>query len=156
MRGAAERYSRPHGQGHLITRPREIRMKKRVLLGVLFACTIGVVVSTALASSSKQAVTVLPSSSCGKLQYKGSGSPQFIIASDLPLQGANRALTTEMTRAIAFILDQQGWKAGKYTIGYQSCDDSTAQAGGYDTAKCTANANAYARDASVIGIIGTF
>jgi len=131
-------------------------MKKRVLLGVLFACTTGVVVATALASSSKQAVTVLPSSSCGKLQYKGSGSPQFIIASDLPLQGANRALTTEMTRAITFILDQQGWKAGKYTIGYQSCDDSTAQAGGYDTAKCTANANAYARDASVIGIVGTF
>jgi len=131
-------------------------MKKRVLLGVLFACTAGVVVATALASSNKQSIAVLPASSCGKLQYKGSGSPQYIIASDLPLQGANRALTTEMTRAIAFILNQQGWKAGKFTIGYQSCDDSTAQAGGYDTAKCTANGNAYARTSSVIGVIGTF
>ena len=113
-------------------------MKKRVLLGVLLACAAGALVATALASSSKQAVTALPSSSCGSLQYKGSGSPQYIIASDLPLQGANRALTTEMARAVAFILDQQGWKAGKYSIGFQSCDDSTAQAGGYDTAKCTA------------------
>src|SRR5579884_1105162 len=131
-------------------------MKKQVLLGVLVAGALSVLAATALASSSNQAVQVLPSSSCGSLQYKGGGSPQFIIASDLPLQGANRALTTEMTRAIAFILGQHGWKAGKYTIGYQSCDDSTAQAGGYDTAKCTANANAYARDPSVIGIVGTF
>jgi branched-chain amino acid transport system substrate-binding protein len=131
-------------------------MKKRILLGAFLACAAGAVVATGLASSSKQAISVLPSSSCGPLQYKGSGSPQFIIASDLPLQGANRALTTEMARADAFILNQQGWKAGKYSIGFQSCDDSTAQAGGYDTAKCTANANAYAANNAVLGVIGTF
>src|SRR5436309_2290541 len=131
-------------------------MKKRILLGVFLACAAGAVVGSGLASSSKQAISVLPSSSCGSLQYKGSGSPQFIIASDLPLQGANRALTTEMAKAVAFILGQQGWKAGKYSIGFQSCDDSTAQAGGYDTAKCTANANAYSRTSALLGIIGTF
>ena len=76
--------------------------------------------------------------------YGGSGSPQYIIASDLPLQGSNRALTTEMAKAVAFILGQQGWKAGKFSVGFQSCDDSTVAAGGYDTAKCTANASAYA------------
>ncbi|MBV8080064.1 MAG: branched-chain amino acid ABC transporter substrate-binding protein [Actinobacteria bacterium] len=132
-------------------------MKKRVLLGVLVAVGAFGLGATALASSSKQAgATPLPSSSCGKLQYSGSGSPDYIIASDLPLQGANRALTTEMAKAVAFILGQQGWKAGKYTVGFQSCDDSTAQAGGYDTAKCTANANAYSQDSSVLGIVGTF
>jgi branched-chain amino acid transport system substrate-binding protein len=131
-------------------------MKKRVLLGVLAACAVSVLAATALASSSKQSVQVLPTSSCGKLQYSGSGSPQYIIASDLPLQGANRALTTEMAKAVSFILAQQGWKAGKYSVGFQSCDDSTAQAGGYDTAKCTANANAYAATSSVLGIVGTF
>ena len=91
-------------------------------------------------------MTPLPSSSCGKLQYGGSGSPQFIIASDLPLQGANRALTTEMNKAIAYMLGQQGWKAGKYTVGFQACDDSTAQKGSWDSSKCTANANAYAQN----------
>jgi branched-chain amino acid transport system substrate-binding protein len=133
-------------------------MKKRVLLGVLVAgvATLAIV-ATALGSASKEAgVSVLPSSACGKLQYGGSGSPQFIIASDLPLQGANRPLTTEMTRAIAFTLKNQGWKSGKYTVGYQSCDDATAQKGSWDSSKCTANANAYARDKSVIAIIGTF
>ena len=36
---------------------------------------------------------VLPSSSCGPVFYKGSGSPQLLIATDLPLQGAGRAQT---------------------------------------------------------------
>jgi branched-chain amino acid transport system substrate-binding protein len=61
-----------------------------------------------------------------------------------------------MTKAIAYILKQNNWKAGKYTLAYQSCDDSTAQAGKWDSGKCSANANAYAQDQSVVGVIGTF
>jgi branched-chain amino acid transport system substrate-binding protein len=133
-------------------------VKKRIMLGALVAAVASLaIVATAVGSSSKRgSAHALPASSCGKLQYKGSGSPKYIIASDLPLQGANRALTTEMNRAIAFILGQQGWKAGKYTIGFQACDDSTAQQGSWDSAKCTANANAYASNKQVIGVIGTF
>jgi branched-chain amino acid transport system substrate-binding protein len=80
----------------------------------------------------------------------------MIIASDLPLQGSGRTQTVQMTSAIKFILKQQGFKAGDHTIGYQSCDDSTAQAGKWDSAKCSANANAYANNANVAGVIGTF
>jgi branched-chain amino acid transport system substrate-binding protein len=61
-----------------------------------------------------------------------------------------------MTKAIQFILNGAGWKAGKYTAGYQSCDDSTAQAAKWDSAKCSQNGNAYARNSSVIGVLGTF
>ena len=101
--------------------------------------------------------TALPSAGCEPIQYEGSGKPESLIASDLPLQGANRALTTEMTKAIEFMLEQHDWKAGgKYTIGFQSCDDSTAQAGSWDSAKCTSNASAYANNTAVIGVIGTF
>ena len=50
--------------------------------------------------------TALPSASCEPIQYKGSGDPELIIASDLPLQGSNRALTTEMAQAVEFILQQ--------------------------------------------------
>jgi branched-chain amino acid transport system substrate-binding protein len=100
--------------------------------------------------------TALPSSSCEPVQYEGSGKPELLIASDLPLQGANRPLTTEMAQAVAFILKQHDWKAGGKTIGYQSCDDSTAQAGSWDSAKCTANARAYANNKAVVGVVGTF
>ena len=103
------------------------------------------------------AATVLPSASCGPVFYKGGGSPQFLVASDLPLQGAGRAQPLSMVKAIRFILEKQyKFTAGRYTIGYQSCDDSTAQQGGWAPEKCTANARAYANDRSVIGVIGTF
>jgi branched-chain amino acid transport system substrate-binding protein len=101
-------------------------------------------------------VEALPSASCGAIRYEGDGDPDYLIASDLPLQGANRALTTQMADAIEFILKQQDWKAGDYKIGYQSCDDSTAQAGSWDSAKCSSNARAYANNEDVIGLVGTF
>jgi branched-chain amino acid transport system substrate-binding protein len=90
------------------------------------------------------------------VRYGGDGKPDFLIASDLPLQGANRSLTTEMADAVDFILKQHDYKAGGKTIGYQSCDDATAQAGSWDSAKCSANARAYANNKSVLGIVGTF
>jgi branched-chain amino acid transport system substrate-binding protein len=100
--------------------------------------------------------SALPSASCGPIRYGGDGKPDFLIASDLPLQGANRSLTTEMADAVDFILKQHDYKAGGKTIGYQSCDDATAQAGSWDSAKCSANARAYANNKSVLGIVGTF
>jgi branched-chain amino acid transport system substrate-binding protein len=101
-------------------------------------------------------VAALPSASCGPIRYEGEGEPDALIASDLPLQGANRALTTEMADAVEFVLKQRDWKAGDLNIGFQSCDDSTAQAGSWDSAKCSANGRAYAQNDAVIGIVGTF
>jgi len=112
--------------------------------------------TTSTTSSNTGSVTALPASSCSSVYYHGSGSPKFIVASDLPLQGAGRAQTTQMVQAIQYALQQAGFKAGNYNIGYQSCDDSTAQAGAWDSAKCAANARSYAGDSSVIGVIGTF
>jgi branched-chain amino acid transport system substrate-binding protein len=101
-------------------------------------------------------VTALPSSSCTALEYEGDGDPDYILASDFPLQGSSRTQTEQITAAIRFQLQQQDWKAGDYNIAYQSCDDSTAQAGSWDSGKCSANANAYAANDAVIGVIGTF
>jgi branched-chain amino acid transport system substrate-binding protein len=102
------------------------------------------------------AATALPSASCGPIRYEGDGDPDYLIASDFPLQGANRALTTEMADAVEFALKERDWKIGDLTIGYQSCDDSTAQAGSWDSAKCTANARSYASNEKLLGLIGTF
>ena len=61
-----------------------------------------------------------------------------------------------MAKAIAYVLDQQNWKAGKFNIGYQDCDDSTAQLGKWDPDKCSANAHAYATNSKLLGVVGTF
>jgi len=100
--------------------------------------------------------TALPASSCSAIYYEGSGKPNVIIASDLPLQGSSRTQTEEMVEAIKFQIKSEGFKAGDTTVGYQSCDDSTAQAGKWDSGKCSANANNYAQNKTVIGVIGTF
>ena len=101
-------------------------------------------------------VQALPASSCSDIYYEGDGDPDYIIASDLPLQGSGRTQTVQMTEAIKFILKQHDFKAGDYKIGYQSCDDATAQQGKWASEKCSANANAYAQNKSVVGIVGTF
>jgi branched-chain amino acid transport system substrate-binding protein len=112
--------------------------------------------TTSTSTTSGGGATALPASSCQSIYYQGSGKPQYIVASDLPLQGSGRTQTIQMTDAIKYIFKQHNFKAGKYTVGYQSCDDSTAQAGKWDSGKCSTNANAYARNQSVIGVIGTF
>lgn len=133
--------------------------KKFSLLGLVVAAAVvaaAVAGFTGTARSATAGASPLPSSSCGPVVYKGSGSPDFIVASDLPLQGAIRHQTVQISRAMIWALANQGWKAGSYKIGYQSCDDSTAQTGGWDTAKCATNAHLFANDRSVIGVLGTF
>ena len=102
------------------------------------------------------APTALPSSSCGPIEYEGEGDPQLLLASDLPLQGSSRTQTLQIQDAIRYTLEQNDWKAGDFTIGYQGCDDATAQAAKWDPGKCSANGNAYAANDHVIGVIGTF
>jgi branched-chain amino acid transport system substrate-binding protein len=132
--------------------------KKVWLLAVGVAAVAVAAIAAGYAGSARSAskVTPLPSSSCGPIVYKGSGSPDVIIASDLPLQGAIRHQTVQISRAMIWALQQKGWKAGNLKVGYQSCDDSTAQTGGWDSAKCATNARLYASDTSVVGVLGTF
>jgi branched-chain amino acid transport system substrate-binding protein len=134
-------------------------VRKLLLLALAgTAVAVAVIVGySSNASATSEAATPLPSSACGPVFYKGKGKPQFLIASDLPLQGAGRAQNIDMGKAIQYVLDKQyHFKVGKYTVGYQACDDSTAQSGAWDAAKCTSNGRAYAANKSVLGILGTF
>jgi branched-chain amino acid transport system substrate-binding protein len=101
-------------------------------------------------------VEALPSSSCEALEYGGEGEPDVLIASDLPMQGSSRTQTVQMVQAIRFILEQRNWKAGDLNVAFQACDDATAQAGKWDSGKCSQNGQAYAANSDVVGVIGTF
>ena len=130
-------------------------MKKRIYVGAGASALIAIVALVTMVSGAiaRSGATPLPASSCSAIQ---NGSGQILVASDLPLEGSGRTQTSQMTRAIKFIFSQHGWKAGKYSLAYQSCDDATAQAGKWDSGKCSANANAYAQNSSVGAVIGTF
>ena len=142
-------------------------MKKRIWLGALLAAVAVLALVAAGCGGSKKSsggnkggggggVTALPASSCNAMQYKGSGKPDYLVASDLPLIGGSREQTVQMNKAIAYVLQQQSWKAGKYNIAFQACNDASAQLAKWDPTKCSANAHAYAANSSLIGVIGTF
>ena len=101
-------------------------------------------------------VEALPSSSCTGIEFEGEGEPDVLITTDVPLQGSSRAQSLQIVKATRFILGQREWKAGDLNVGYQSCDDSTAQAAKWDSGKCSQNAQAYAGNEKVLGVIGTF
>jgi branched-chain amino acid transport system substrate-binding protein len=101
-------------------------------------------------------IEALPSSSCTALEYEGEGDPDVLIASDFPLQGSSRTQTIQIVEAIRYLLEEADWKAGDHNVAFQSCDDATAQAAQWDSGKCSTNAQAYAANESVIGVIGTF
>ena len=139
-------------------------MKKRGLLGfwILLLAVLGLAAASCGGDDDEGGgggggeVTELPSSSCRALESKADGDPDVLIASDLPRQGGSRLQTTQMVGAMRLLLDDRDWKAGDYNIAYQDCDDATAQAGKWDSGKCSQNANAYASNESVIAVVGTF
>jgi branched-chain amino acid transport system substrate-binding protein len=75
-----------------------------------------------------------------------------LIVGDVGLQGRDGRLGAQTSEAIQLVLEQHRYRAGRYAIGYQSCDDSTAT--GFTPAKCKADARAYAENPRVIGEIG--
>jgi branched-chain amino acid transport system substrate-binding protein len=101
-------------------------------------------------------VTPVGSEACAAVQYGGSGSPQALIVSDLPLQGDSRRRSLQMNDAIQLVLEGTDWRAGGRNVAFQACDDSLADTGLWSKAQCQSNARAYAADPSVLGVIGTY
>jgi serine/threonine protein kinase/ABC-type branched-subunit amino acid transport system substrate-binding protein len=90
---------------------------------------------------------------CGEVA-SGAGTPDVLVASDLPLQGPSSAVPRAMEGAIRHVIERRGFKAGDYTVGYQSCDVSTPQSGSFEFRKCAANASAYAHAEQLVAVIG--
>ena len=108
------------------------------------------------AGGSRATGEALPEPPCGQVVYEGPGEPRFLIGSDLPLQGASRANALSIIEAIQLVLRARSFKAGRYSVGYQFCDDATAQAGGFEVEKCASNASAYVAHRRVLGVIGSY
>jgi branched-chain amino acid transport system substrate-binding protein len=107
-------------------------------------------------AGSASALQALPASSCQKIEYGGEGDAEALVVTDLPMQGASRTQTLQIVEAVRYLLEQNNWKAGDTNVAFQACDDSTAQAAKWDSAKCTTNANAYSQNEDLVAVIGTF
>jgi len=113
-------------------------------------------VSVPAASTGQSGIGSLPASLCGQVLSGSDGHPQRLVVSDLPLRAGTLMPAQQMTAAIAYVLREHDFRAGRWRLGYQSCDDSTSQTGYPDPHKCTANANAWVNHPPVIGVIGPY
>jgi branched-chain amino acid transport system substrate-binding protein len=94
---------------------------------------------------------------CGSVQYAGSGEATKLIVSDLPLKGDSAERSRQMNAAIVQEIARKGWQASsRIQLAFQACDDSIGSTGEWDEGICRANAEAYARNPDVIGVIGTY
>jgi ABC-type branched-subunit amino acid transport system substrate-binding protein/streptogramin lyase len=99
---------------------------------------------------------------CTPVEFSGAGKPQYLIVSDLPLQLPRSNLQPlQFTDAIRYVLARHDFRAGRYRLGYQSCDDSSVRSGEqtgtpWTPATCRRSARAYSEATRVIGVIGPY
>jgi DNA-binding SARP family transcriptional activator/ABC-type branched-subunit amino acid transport system substrate-binding protein len=98
-------------------------------------------------------VTALAGPPCSDVLTGEGGDPDLLIASDLPL-GAPRATTLSMADAVAFVLRRRNFRAGRFTLGLQTCDDSSADTGEETELSCRQNAKVFASNPKLIGVVG--
>jgi len=123
------------------------------LAALVIAVVAGAVVAEGRGASGIQP---LSQSFCAPV-VQGAAKPQVLIVSDFPLRFFPfREKTLQFQAALRYELALRHFRAGRYSLGYQACDDSSPQAGNGALSKCAANAKAYAEDSSVIGVIGAW
>jgi branched-chain amino acid transport system substrate-binding protein len=95
---------------------------------------------------------------CTPVEFAENGSPRFLIVSDLPLQAPPSLVQSlQFSDAVRFVLARRDFRAGSYSVGYQSCDvSSVASIFGGTPATCRRNARAFANAPTVLGVIGPF
>jgi branched-chain amino acid transport system substrate-binding protein len=98
-------------------------------------------------------VEPIASGACGP-PLAGSAAPELLIASDLPLQGGPRIPSQQMAAAIVSVLRDHRFRAGRFAVAYQSCDDSLARTRLFDLAKCAGNAKAFVATPELVGVVG--
>jgi YVTN family beta-propeller protein len=123
--------------------------------GLVWVAVSGEPVAAASRQQTGQTIRSLPATMCDPV-VAGSEDPRFVVVSDLPLRGGGRFVTPQMSAAVLHVLRAHAFRAGRYPIAFQSCDDSTPQTGIFDDRKCTANAQAYVGDPDVIGVVGPY
>jgi branched-chain amino acid transport system substrate-binding protein len=91
---------------------------------------------------------------CSSLTYGGEGHPDVLIAASTSLQGRAAEYGVQGVQAMKLALAERRWGAGTLRVGLQTCDEISASRGLSSPAKCRSSARAFARNRSVLGVVG--
>lgn len=131
------------------------RRASAIAAGLLIAAASTVAVAGFISDGNAK-IQTLASGQCSPLDYGGRGEPDFLVAADLPLQRGVLSITRPMADALAFALERRGYRAGRFNVGLQVCDDATPTSSFYSDETCAENAQAYVQNPSVIGVVGPY
>ena len=134
--------------------PRTNRVTSRRPIGPVQALAVGEGAAWVTVAGAARDGT-LPASACSPIEAGGE-TPDVLVASDLPLQGPDSAYPRRLLEAIRQVFRKRSYRAGRFRVGLQSCDVSTAQSGVWEPRRCAANANAYGRAKGLVAVIGPF
>jgi branched-chain amino acid transport system substrate-binding protein len=135
---------------------RAVRPRLALASGVAAALAAAMTISACGGTSDISEIQAVQAD-CGDVQYAGSGKATKLIVSDLPLKGDSAERSRQMNAAIVQEIARKGWQAGQKTqVAFQACDDSIGSTGEWDEGLCSSNAQAYASNPDVIGVIGTY
>jgi DNA-binding SARP family transcriptional activator/ABC-type branched-subunit amino acid transport system substrate-binding protein len=112
--------------------------------------------ASTVAAHQRPSVHPLPPSSCSPVLQQPGATPRLLIASDFPLQHAGADTGAPLAAAVQQVMREHAYRAGRHAIALQSCDDSVADPRLTGRGRCRANAAMYARDSSVVGVVGPF
>jgi branched-chain amino acid transport system substrate-binding protein len=112
--------------------------------------------SADIVTGSRASTRAIGTATCSPIYYGAGRRPDVLVASSLPLQGQIRGFGSQMAAAIKLILRQNHFRAGRYAVGYQSCDDAIVNTAPGEETRCANNATAYANAPSLVGVVGPF
>jgi branched-chain amino acid transport system substrate-binding protein len=105
------------------------------------------------APAARDVAAPVSTTDCSRLTYEGAGDAALLVPLVGPFQGAFSDHGVQNAQAIKLVLEQRGWRAGEHTVATQLCDEASA-ADDVDLPKCRRNAEAFARNRSVVAVIG--
>jgi branched-chain amino acid transport system substrate-binding protein len=130
----------------------------RERLALALACVAAATAASACGENRKPTsvgpARPLSASICSPVSYGGPGHPRFLIAMTSWFQGAYKGHGVQTAQAMRMVLAQRGWRAGRYTVGIQACEETDARTSSPSATKCARIARAFAENPSVLGVVG--
>jgi branched-chain amino acid transport system substrate-binding protein len=91
---------------------------------------------------------------CSPIEYGGEGRPELLIGVSTILGGQYADHGIQVSQALRMVFGDRDWRAGEYTVGIQVCGETTRAGDAPDPKLCRRTARAFARNRSVVVVLG--
>jgi branched-chain amino acid transport system substrate-binding protein len=91
---------------------------------------------------------------CSPVTYEGEGRPDLLIGASTILAGQYADHGIQVSQSLRMVFDEHDWHAGEYKVGIQICGETTPAGDAPDPKLCRRTARAFARNPSVVAVIG--